>query len=113
MAVFFLVQNLLSLWTTAGVTRRNILLRITKVGEEPLFVTLKLEGRIVSDWVGVLEQECLESLREKGKVILDFSAVTFIDSRGIAMLRRIATGNLEIVNASLLVDDLLQAGGDE
>jgi anti-anti-sigma regulatory factor len=45
-------------------------------------------------------------------VVLDFSGVTFIDGRGLEMLNRIARANLEIVNASLLVADLLEAGED-
>lgn len=74
--------------------------------------TLKLEGRVVSDWVAPLEHECVRALGESRKVVLDFSGVTFIDGRGLEMLNRIARANLEIVNASLLVADLLEAGED-
>lgn len=89
------------------------MLRITKMADGPLLVTLKLEGRIVRDWVAVLEQECLECLREKHKVVLDFSAVTSIDDRGVAMLKRIATEYLQIVSCSLFVEALLQVGEDQ
>lgn len=92
--------------------RRTILLRITTVDEGLLGVALKLEGRIVSDWVAVLEHECIRSLGERRNVVLDFSAVTFVGGRGVQMLKRIATEHLQIVNVSPLVKDLLQAGED-
>jgi hypothetical protein len=41
------------------------MLRITRMAESPSHVTLKLEGRIVSDWVSVVERECLAVLQEK------------------------------------------------
>ncbi len=88
------------------------MLRITKVAETPSQVTLKLEGRIVSDWVAVLERECLRFLQEKQKVLLDFSGVTFIDGRGVEMLKRITSENLKILNCSPLLADLLQGGGE-
>ncbi len=88
------------------------MLRITKVAETQSQVTLKLEGRIVSDWVSVLERECLMFLQEKQKVLLDFSGVTFIDGRGVEMLKRITSENLQILNCSALLEDLVQGGGE-
>lgn len=75
-------------------------------------MTLVLEGQVMSEWVALLEHECVRALGEKPNVVLDFSAVRFIDGRGVAMLKRIATKHLQIVNASPLVEELLQAGGD-
>jgi len=72
-------------------------LRITKVAESPSLVTMKLEGRITSDWVSLLEKECLRFLEERRRVVLDFSEVTFVDWRGVEMLGRIAAKNGLIV----------------
>lgn len=88
------------------------MLRITTVAESNSLVTLKLEGRIVSDWVSVLERECLTLLQKKQPVRLDFSAVTFIDGRGVAMLKRIKSENLQIINCAALLEDLLKGGGE-
>lgn len=71
---------------------------------------LKLEGRIAEDWVALLEQECLRSLRGKKTVVLDLSAVTFIERRGVEMLKRIATKRLRIANSPPLIEDLLLDG---
>ncbi|MFB3121881.1 MAG: hypothetical protein ACE10H_06805 [Candidatus Binatia bacterium] len=47
------------------------MLRITKVAESPSLVTMKLEGKLASDWVPLLEGECLTRLKENRKVLLD------------------------------------------
>ena len=88
------------------------MLRITKVAEHPSLVTFKLEGRIVSEWVALLERECLTALQEKQRVVLDCSEVTFISRQGVRMLKQIASPNLRMVNCSALLEDLLQGGGE-
>jgi hypothetical protein len=93
--------------------RRNAMLRITRVAESPSHVTLRLEGRIVSDWVSVAERECLTWLQEKPQVILEVGEVTFIDRRGLEMLRRIISPRLQIINASALIKELLQGREEE
>lgn len=89
------------------------MLRMTTLTEGSRLVRLKLEGRIVCDWVALLENECLTCLRKEQTVVLDFSAVTFIDCAGVAMLRKISTDSLQIVNASPLIEDLLRGECDQ
>ncbi|MGH8063904.1 MAG: STAS domain-containing protein [Candidatus Entotheonellia bacterium] len=89
------------------------MLCITRVAESPSHVTLKLEGRIVSAWVSVVERECLTVLQEKRQVILEVAEVTFIDRSGLEMLRRIISPQLQIINASALIEELLQRGEGE
>ena len=88
------------------------MLRITKVAESPSLVTMKLEGRIASDWVSLLENECLRFLEEKRKVVLDFSEVTFVDWRGVEMLGKISVNNIQVINCCPLIEDLLNGGTD-
>jgi anti-anti-sigma regulatory factor len=87
------------------------MLRITAVAESPMLVTLKLDGRLVSDWVALLEEECLMWLRDHRTVLLDVAEVTFIDRRGVKMLRRITSDRLRIINASAFITELIE--GDE
>jgi hypothetical protein len=42
---------------------------------------------------------------------LDVAEVTFIDRRGVKMLRRITSDRLRIINASAFITDLIE--GDE
>lgn len=83
------------------------MLRITQIGESPSLATLKVEGRIVSNWVSVLEEESLRWLQEKQAVVLDFSNVSFIDRQGVEALRRLRAGAVRIINCSSLIEDLL------
>jgi anti-anti-sigma regulatory factor len=87
-------------------------LRITRVTEKPAVVTLKLEGRIVADWASVLERECSGLIQEGQSVLLDFSEVRFVDGRGLEVLKRIGSENLQIINSSDLIKELLKGGGE-
>lgn len=89
------------------------MLRITKVSESSSSVELKLEGRIVSEWVSVLETVILDWAKKNRKVLLDFCAVTFADERGLRMLKtRLSEGNIRITNCAAFVEALIN-GGEE
>lgn len=85
------------------------MLRISRVAESPsLAATLRVEGRVVAEWVPVLERECWLALQENGRVRLDLSAVTFIDGRGVAALRRLGAHALEMINCPEFIEELLR-----
>ncbi len=48
----------------AVLKEKGIVLRITIVAEDSSTVTMKLEGKLASDWVPLLEGECLTRLKE-------------------------------------------------
>ena len=83
------------------------MLRITALGEDSQKLVLKVEGQIVSDWVPLLDKEC-RRLLEANELVLDFSCITYIDSHGIEMLRKLP---VEIVNCSRLIEDMLESCG--
>jgi len=96
-----------------GHRRNGVLLRITGIEDgQPGVTTLKVEGRLVADSVGVLEQECRGPRRDSPKIRLDFSRVTFIDGRGVDLLRRLRASGVEIANCPPFVECLLDATGD-
>jgi len=86
-------------------------LRITKVAEDSSTVTMKLEGKLASDWVPLLEEECLTCLNEKQKVLLDFSEVTFVDGPGVELLSKLAGEGIKVVDCCELIKELLERGG--
>jgi anti-anti-sigma regulatory factor len=88
------------------------MVRIQKIVESPTETTLSAEGRIVAEWVAVLEHECREALRDTLRVQLDLAAVTFIDARGIEMLRRLVTEGVAVVNCREFIDTLLSGDRD-
>ena len=88
------------------------MVRIHKIAESPSVTTLSAEGRIVAEWVAVLEHECREALRATPRVQLDLAAVTFINARGIEVLRRLVTEGVAVVNCREFIGTLLSGDGD-
>lgn len=84
------------------------MLRISRAAESPSLATLRVEGRVVADWVPVLERECRRALEENLRVRLDLSAVTFVDGRGVAALRQLGAKDLEIINCPEFIGELLR-----
>ena len=83
------------------------MLRITTTDERPRTVTFKVEGRIVCGWIAELERECHRFLDRGKRVVMDFSAVTFVDGEAVAMLKRLVREDVEIVSCSALIKSLL------
>jgi ABC-type transporter Mla MlaB component len=83
------------------------MLRITKIDGNGQAVTLKLEGRIVSDWVGELERQCRAELTQGRHVHLDLTHVTLVDERGHTLLKHLVGDQLDIVQCPALIRSLL------
>ena len=90
-----------------GVALFEGMVRIQKIVESATETTLSVEGRIVSEWVAVLERVCRQARRNTPRVQLDLAAVTFIDTRGVEVLRRLVTEGVAIVNCREFIDALL------
>lgn len=88
------------------------MLRITEVVDSGSETTLHVEGRIVSEWVTVLQEECSRVLQESGRRLrLNLRAVTFVDLRGVLALRWLTTEGVAIVNSPAFIDALLKSDG--
>jgi len=83
-------------------------LRLTQTSNANGEIVLRVEGRIVSDWAGVLEQECLKLLDQGSRVVLDIGQVSYLDRRGVRVLRQLLQKRLRILNGTPLVEELLQ-----
>jgi anti-anti-sigma regulatory factor len=83
------------------------MLRISRVVESASSATLRVEGRIVAEWVPLLERECWLVLQEKPPMRLDLSGVTFIDGGGVVALRNLSANGLEIINGPEFIQELL------
>jgi anti-anti-sigma regulatory factor len=88
------------------------MVRIQRIVDRPSEITLSVEGRIVSEWVAVVEHECRQAARETPRVQLDLAAVTFIDARGVEVLRRLVTDGVAVVNCREFIGALLHADRD-
>ncbi len=83
------------------------MLRITPMSDDGQTVHLKVEGRVVGDWVPELDQVCGSCLSQKKKVVLDFTEVTFMDRRGVNVLKGLLRERVQITGASLITQALL------
>ncbi|NKE70281.1 STAS domain-containing protein [Candidatus Manganitrophus noduliformans] len=86
------------------------MLKVTRVAENDKTVTLKLEGRIVGEWIDMLERECKVCLGKRSKLILDLSAVGFVDKRGVEMLKAVQGDRVRLTGCSLFLSELLRRG---
>lgn len=82
------------------------MLRITRLLDDPSQPRLRLEGRLVGDWVQVLEAE-VSSTEEPSQLALDLSGVDFADARALTLLQRLTRRGLKIVACSPLLLTLL------
>lgn len=83
------------------------MLRVTRYVHAPSITTLKVEGRIVEDWVIVLKQAVDAALQSEQRLELDFTDIGFIDEAGINMLRDLPRDNLSIVHCPHFIQTLL------
>lgn len=83
------------------------MLRITQVSEDSDTVCLKVEGRVIGDWSSELDRTCEDCLSRNRRIILDMSDVTYIDRQGVDALKRILGNNVQLTDATLLLQALL------
>lgn len=87
------------------------MLKITKMEENDTTVVLKLEGKVTEQWAALLDGECRSFLRHRKQLLLDCAAVSFLDARGVEVLRNLPLHDVTLIGAPEFVTELLQTGG--
>lgn len=87
------------------------MLKITKVTESQVGVVLKLEGKITAQWAALLDGECRAFLRRGHALVLDCTAVNFLDAQGLEVLQNLPLHKVTLIGAPGFVTELLQTGG--
>jgi anti-anti-sigma regulatory factor len=88
-----------------------MVLRITQNNGADSGAIMRLEGRVVAEVSGVLEQECFELLKRRDEVSLDLARVNFVDRAGIEVLLRLSLAGAEILCPSGPVASVLEGAG--
>jgi anti-anti-sigma regulatory factor len=70
--------------------------------------TLKVEGKLTRHSIGEFARTCLPHLDRSGDLVLDFSAVGFVDDAGAAVVRDLVRRSVRIRGCSALVSNLLK-----
>jgi anti-anti-sigma regulatory factor len=84
------------------------MLRLTRTAVHTNQVLLKAEGRLVGEWVELLEEECAALCGSERQVLLDLGDVQYLDQRAIRLLRHLRGSSLSIINCPPLIQELLR-----
>jgi anti-anti-sigma regulatory factor len=84
------------------------MLRVSRSTRPPNEVILLLEGRIVAQWVGLLEEECVGLLAADQRLLLDLSGVSYLDRRAARLLRDLVGRSVKLINCPPLVEALIR-----
>lgn len=76
------------------------MLRITEENVTDNSKTLRLEGRLVNQWIEVLRSSCEQSVQSKSRLILDLADLSFADYEGMQLLRRLEQQQVTFINCS-------------
>jgi ABC-type transporter Mla MlaB component len=88
---------------------RESMLKITTLIDAES-TTLRLEGRLVGPWVQELEGcwVSIVGMRKKHQCSVDLSAVTYVDSEGKDLLKKIHQQGAKLVASGCLINCLVQ-----
>jgi len=87
------------------------MLRINVKKEGEKTKVLYLEGKVYQIWMKALEAEINRGIKEGGKVIVDFSKVSYMDEKATEMFNLFPKEKVEKRNGSLFIRTLLKIEG--
>jgi anti-anti-sigma regulatory factor len=82
-------------------------LRISRIDQNGAGVCLKVEGRLIGEWVELLESELAEASRLTAMLSLDLAAVDFASAQATEVLRGATARGVRIVGCSPFLSKLL------
>jgi len=90
------------------------MLRIVEMNTANESLTLRLDGRLVSQWVEVLRSSCEQASQQDGRLILDLAGMNFADYEGVQLLRQLEQRHITFINCSpFLREQLKQPTSDK
>lgn len=84
------------------------MLKISIISDSDQAIQFQLEGKLVGPWVEELRRLSDEAMSHQKAVSLDLERVSFVDSRGVALLRDLARRQVSQVNCSQFVSQQLK-----
>lgn len=87
------------------------MLKISKVESVNHAVVLRLEGRIVGPWVTELQKSCEEALAEGRSLNLHLADVEFMDTSAVALLSRLRSSGVALLESTPFVSEQLKVVG--
>jgi anti-anti-sigma regulatory factor len=82
--------------------------KITKTKDHDNTINLRMDGKLVEEWLSEFEKLYLKIKNENYKrIIIDLSGVSFIDDNGIDFIEKIKDERIDIINCSPFIESLL------
>jgi ABC-type transporter Mla MlaB component len=70
-------------------------------------LTLKLEGRLAAAWVDEFAREVRAAMSEDARVTLDLDGLSFVDPRGVAIIRNANERGARLTGGSRYIGALI------
>ncbi len=83
------------------------MLRISRLPTSHDIPCLRVEGRLVGDWVQLLQVEVEQARAQTPELELDLAGVEFADSQALSLLLELAERGVKLVACSPLLTSLL------
>lgn len=84
------------------------MLRIVEENATNSSMTLRLDGRLVSQWVELVRSTCEEAFHNDGRLILDLTGLSFADHEGVQLLQQLEQRQVTIINCSPFLREQLK-----
>ena len=84
------------------------MLKITRAVLSKQEITLRLDGRVAGQWVGLLKDSAESALVEGLNLTIDLKNISFIDCEGIALLRNLIERGVRHINPPLFVAEQIK-----
>jgi anti-anti-sigma regulatory factor len=86
-------------------------LKITEIENKNDAKLLKVEGTLTSGDIGTLE-EALDAIEDHQKIAIDLSGVTFIDSDGALVLKRLTSDGVDLKGVDFFIEAVIAANNE-
>ena len=94
--------------------RKTRMLKITRAVLSRQEITLRLDGRVAGQWVGLLKESAESALGDGMNLTIDLKNISFIDCEGIALLKSLMCRGVDPINAPLFVaEQIKKCNGSE
>jgi len=87
------------------------MLMITDMRESEGDCRMELQGRLIGPWVDELRRVAGEAASRCGRVVLDLSALSFVDGCGADLLRELAREGIGLDGVTPYIAVLLEPSG--
>ena len=85
------------------------MIRFTRIADTDSTQTMKLEGKLMGPWVDEVRKASASGTIPCTRIILDLSALAFVDAAGERLLRDLIGRGIEVVACSSYVAELLRS----